>query len=107
MKRLIAPAALTALAALGTACGGSSSGAGATLQPQTSATSSLPASSTGGCSAVASAKPALQHYSTEPKRTIARAAYTVTFVTNCAAIKVPLNREVAALVANAFALVDA
>ena len=103
MKRLIALAPLAALAALATACGGSSSGGGASLQPQTGATSSPPASSTGGCSAVPSAKPAVQHYSSEPKLTIARATYTATIVTNCGTIKVSLDGKDAPHTVNSFA----
>src|SRR5436305_14828459 len=93
MKRLIAPAALTAIAALATACGGSSSGGGASLQPQTSAPSSTPASSTGGGSPLPSAEPAVPDYPSEPKLTNARGAHTAAIVANLGNLQGSLDRQ--------------
>jgi peptidyl-prolyl cis-trans isomerase B (cyclophilin B) len=100
MKRLIAGAAVALLAA---GCGGSSSGGQASLQPQSSGSAGTTTPAAGGCSAVPSAKPASQHYSSEPKLTIAKTTYTATVVTNCGTITVKLDGKNAPHTVNSFA----
>ena len=92
MKRVVAASALALLAA---GCGGSSSGGAAAVQP------SQPAASTGGC-ANASPKPSSQHYSSEPKLTIAPTTYTATIVTNCGTIKIAMDGKAAPHTVNSF-----
>jgi peptidyl-prolyl cis-trans isomerase B (cyclophilin B) len=102
-RRPLAVASLTLGVLVLAGCGSSSSGGSdspAVVAPST--TSAAPAAGVGGCTAPPSAKPQTQHYSKEPKLTIARTTYTATIVTNCGTITVALDGKAAPRTVNSF-----
>ena len=82
-------------------CGSSSSG-GEGSPAIVSPSAGAQAGGSGGCTAPSSAKPATQHYSSEPKVTIEPTTYTATIVTNCGTIKVAMDGKAAPHTVNSF-----
>ena len=95
---------LAALALTAAGCGSSSSGGeGNPAIVSPSATSAAPAAAgSGDCTAPPTVAPARQHYSSEPKLTIAPTTYTAKIVTNCGTITVALDGKAAPHTVNSF-----
>jgi peptidyl-prolyl cis-trans isomerase B (cyclophilin B) len=86
-------------------CGSSSSGGEgnpAVLTPSSSSSSVGAGATPGSCSAPPSTAPQHQHYSSEPKLTIAPTTYTAKVVTNCGTITVALDGKAAPHTVNSF-----
>jgi peptidyl-prolyl cis-trans isomerase B (cyclophilin B) len=86
--------AVAALALTAAACGSSSSSGGS--QPKSSINAF-------GCTTPAKVKPQTQHFTKEPKLTIARTTYTARIVTNCGTIIASLDGKAAPHTVNSFA----
>jgi peptidyl-prolyl cis-trans isomerase B (cyclophilin B) len=94
--------AVGAVAAMLTACGGSSSG-GADQVGTTPAPSTAAPGNASGCTPPSGTKPSPQQFSAEPKMTIQPTTYKATVVTNCGTIVVDLDGKHAPHTVNSFA----
>ena len=102
MTRTKTAFAAVAVAAALAGCGGSSNAQ--SDNPTVSlSTGSTPTPGPIGCGAAPTASPSHQQYATEPKVTVAPAAYTATLVTNCGLIVASLDAAKAPHTVNSFA----
>ncbi|HEU5033995.1 MAG TPA: peptidylprolyl isomerase [Mycobacteriales bacterium] len=106
MRRPLVAAALTAAAIALAGCGGSSGGDNPSLDqlsPGSQPSSATTTAGTAACQPAPSASPKPEHFSAEPKLTIARTTYTARIVTNCGTIVVALDGKHAPHTVNSLA----